>query len=124
MINRLGIGILAIVIFIVGMILVTTLIDYLVNDKLTKTKYNKKMHKYRIQSNNNYKFIEASSIEKMYDSNAYIDDIGCTLRYNFSSFYIYDNLYHTYLFFSDYKDYKKYFHFLYHVVHRCKDDIM
>ena len=123
MLNRLGIAILVILIFIVGMILVTTLIDYLVYDKFTKTKFNKTMHEYKIISNRNYKFISLSQVEKIYESNGYIED-SYRRRYTFNSFYIYDTLYNTYLFFSDYKEYKKYFHFVYHVVHRCKGEPM
>lgn len=123
MLNRLGIAILVILIFIVGMIVVSTLIDYLVHDKFTKTKFNKTMHEYKIISNRNYKFISLSQVEKIYESNGYIED-SYRRRYTFNSFYIYDTLYNTYLFFDDYKEYKKYFHFVYHVVHRCKGEPM
>lgn len=124
MLNNPAIAILVIIaIFIVGMILVTTLIDYLVNDKLTKTKFNKIMHEHRMYTTRNYKFISISQVEKIYESNTYIET-SLRTRYTFNSFYIHDNLYNTYLFFTDYKEYKKYFHFVYHVVHRCKGEPM
>lgn len=123
MLNRLGIGILVIAIFIIGMIVVTTLIDYLFNDKLTKTQFNKKMHECRMHTTRAYKFIPISQVEKIYESNAYIEN-KMIPRYSFNLFYIYDHLYDSYLFFSDYEDYKKYFHFMYHVVHRCKGEPM
>ena len=121
MLNRLAICLLVIAIFIVGMIVVYNLIDYLVYDKFTKTKFNKTMHEYKIISNRNYKFISLSQVEKIYESNCYIED-SYRRRYTFNSFYIYDTLYNTYLFFADYKEYKKYF--VYHVVHRCKGEPM
>lgn len=123
MLNRLTICLLAILIFIVGMIVVYNLIDYLVYDKLTKIQFNKKMHECRMYTTRNYKFISISQVEKIYESNAYLEN-KMIPRYSFNLFYIYDHLYDSYLFFADYKEYKKYFHFVYHVVHRCKGEPM
>lgn len=114
---------MVIAIFIVGMIVVYNLIDYLVYDKLTKTQFNKKMHECRMYTTRSYKFISISQVEKIYEGNTYLENKP-TPRYDFNLFYIYDHLYDSYLFFDDYKEYKKYFHFVYHVVHRCKGEPM